>query len=127
MEMELRQTLRPPMLPTTFMKTILLFTIFGVLLTTTFQSTFAATSPDQEKAIQVLREAMAKSSCPRCNHKGIHFHKSGRCDCPECPICNGSAAPTTREGKLAALTRQYRAGKMAPRVYHEERIKILAE
>ncbi len=126
-EMELRQIMHPPMIPPTFMKNILLFTILGILLTTAFQSTNAATTPDQEKAIQVLREAMAKTSCPSCNHKGGNYQKTKRCDCPQCLICNGAAAPTTREGRLAALTRQYRAGKMAPRVYHEERIKILAE
>ena len=69
----------------------------------------------QQKALEVLRsKPVAKPAAPTLVSKAT-------------PAPIPAMAPTTKEGKLAELTRRYLNDEVTPREYHTQRAKILAD
>ena len=69
----------------------------------------------QQKALEVLRsKPVAKPAAPTLVSKAT-------------PAPIPAIAPTTKEGKLAELTRRYLNDEVTPREYHTQRAKILAD
>ncbi len=88
------------------------------------------TAPDPHREmVQFLRTALAKDRCATCCMAAKNADKKGCtvCVCEDHAQCPKPTAPTTKQGRLEALLEDYRADKLSPTQYHQQRAKIRAE
>lgn len=95
-----------------------------------------ASAAEYEEMFRALRQAIAQVRCTECcgKHSVADMkHCQEKCACLDHSICPqpgaplAAPAPTTKEGRLAALLQEYRAGRITPTQYHEQRAQIVTQ